>query len=242
MLQVLLNGARGRMGQAIQTLAAAYDISVRSAIDMGDDAAAHIAGCEMVIDFSFHTATLPLVELAARHGKPVVVGTTGHSAEERERIVAHAKGLPMVFASNYSVGVNLLFHLAGLSASILGPDYHPEVLELHHRHKKDAPSGTAESIAEEIRKARGLGREQTVYGRHGISGERPDDQVGVHAIRGGDIVGEHTVFFCGQGERIELTHRATDRRILAQGALRAAKWLQGKPAGLYDMRDVLGLK
>jgi 4-hydroxy-tetrahydrodipicolinate reductase len=242
MLNVLLNGARGRMGQAIQDLAGDNGVTICAAIDVGDDLAAHIDGCDMVMDFSFHTATLPLVRLARARGKPVVIGTTGHSPEERAAIVAAAEGLPVVFAGNYAVGVNLLFHLVARAAAVLGPDYHPEVVEMHHSHKKDAPSGTAERLVEIIRDARDLGPEAVRHGRHGITGERPDDEIGVHALRGGDVVGEHTVLFVGEGERIELTHRTTDRRILARGALRAATWLQDRGAGLYDMQDVLGLR
>ena len=230
------------MGQAIQAVAPANGAAICAAIDIGDDVEAHIGSCEVVIDFSFHKATLPVVELAHKHGKPIVIGTTGHSAGDRDAVTRIAEELPIVFAGNYSVGVNLLFYLVGRAAAILGGSYHPEIVEMHHRHKKDAPSGTAERLVEVIRAGRGLPEDSVVHGRQGISGERPDEQIGVHALRGGDVVGEHTVLFAGQGERIELTHRATDRRIFAQGALRAAHWLRGKEPGLYNMEDVLGLR
>lgn len=241
-LKILLNGAQGRMGVAIQAVAAESNAVIAAAVDLGEDAEAHIDACDAVIDFSFHTATLPLIEIAARHGKPVVIGTTGHDEEERKAITAYAGQLPIVWAGNYSVGVNLLFYLTGKAATILGAQYHPEVTEMHHRHKKDAPSGTAERLVEVILGARGLTPDQVQHGRQGITGERPDAEVGVHALRGGDVVGEHTVYFAGPGERIELTHRATDRKIFAQGAIRAAHWVLGKKPGLYNMEDVLGLR
>lgn len=242
MVKILLNGAKGRMGQAIQAIAAAEEIEIVAAVDAGDDPSEGLKACEVIVDFSFHEATLPLAMLAAEHGKPLVIGTTGHTPEEKQAIAATTGQVPMVWAGNFSTGVNLLFYLVGKAASILGHDYHPELIEMHHRHKVDAPSGTAEHLLEILREARALTSEQEQHGRHGLVGERPDNEIGVHALRGGDVVGDHTVIFAGPGERIELTHKASDRRIFAQGALRAAHWVLGKPPGLYRIEDVLGLR
>ncbi len=242
MVKVLLNGSKGRMGQAIQAIAASEEVEVVAAVDAGDALDGALEACEVVIDFSFHEATLPLAQKAAEHGKPLVIGTTGHSAEEKEAIAALTGQIPMVWAGNFSTGVNLLFYLVGKAAKILARDYHPEIIEMHHRHKIDAPSGTAEHLLEIVREARGLTPEQTRHGREGVVGARPDDEIGMHALRGGDVVGDHTVMFAGPGERIELTHKASDRRIFAQGALRAAHWVLGKPPGLYRIEDVLGLR
>ena len=241
-LPILLNGAKGRMGQAIIEIAEANDAILAAACDQGDRAEDHIENCQAVIDFSFHQATLPIAQLAAAQNKPLVIGTTGYSEEEKQAILdATTSQIPVVWAGNYSVGVNTLNYLTRKAAAILGPKFDPEVLELHHHHKVDAPSGTAERLIEILRQGYDFTPEQTVHGRQGIVGARPQREIGVHAVRGGDIVGEHTVYFCGQGERIELTHRATDRRIFAQGAVRAAHWAVGQKPGLYNMEDVLGL-
>jgi len=230
------------MGRALVENAAHHGAVVAGAVDIGDDPAAYIKACDVVIDFSFHSATPGICELAASRRKPVIIGTTGHNDEERERIMECARTIPIVWSGNYSVGVNLLMHLAQRAASVLGPDYNPEILELHHRHKKDAPSGTAENLADAVLEGLSWDRDTIVNGRSGITGERPTEQLGMHAIRGGEIIGEHTVFFIGASDRIELTHRASDRGIFVDGAFRAARWVLGKHAGLYHMRDVLGLR
>ena len=241
-LKILLNGSRGRMGVAIINVAEANNAVIASACDHGDDPSAHIAECDAVIDFSFHEVTPGIAELAAANNLPLVIGTTGHTEDERAAILKAVEGkIPVVWAGNYSVGVNTLNYLTRKAAAILGEQYEPEVLEMHHHHKKDAPSGTAERLIEILREEYSLEKEQVVHGREGLVGARPRKEIGVHAIRGGDIVGEHTVFFCGEGERIELTHRATDRKIFAQGAVRAAQWAVGKAPGIYNMEDVLGL-
>jgi len=240
-VKILLNGAKGRMGLAIIKLAAEYNVEIIAALDQGDDPAAHIDAADLVMDFSFHSVTPALAELAAQKGKPIVIGTTGHNAEERARIIECSKTVPMVFAGNYSMGVNLLYFLIGKAAEILGPEYNAEVVEMHHNLKKDAPSGTAERIVEVIREARKLSADCVTNGREGLVGERPVDEIGVHALRGGDIVGEHTAIFAGPGERVEITHKASDRAILARGAIRAANWLVSKEAGFYDMKDVLNI-
>ncbi|MCH2155803.1 MAG: 4-hydroxy-tetrahydrodipicolinate reductase [Opitutales bacterium] len=238
----MINGSRGRMGQAIAACAVESGVHISSQVDAGDDADQFIEIVDVAIDFSHHLATLPLVRTAVAHKKPIVIGTTGHSQADRDAIAELSNEIPMVWAGNFSIGVNLLFHLTSITAKILENGYDAEVLEMHHRLKKDAPSGTAERLLEVIEEAKGLNPDVRTHGRAGITGERTDNEIGVHAVRGGDIVGEHTVFFAGEGERIELTHRASDRRIFAQGALHAAKWVAGKPAGLYNMEDVLGLR
>ena len=240
--RILLSGAKGRMGGAITQQASTSGFNIIGAIDVGDNPGDFIESCDVVIDFSHHTATAPLVALAAQHGKAVVIGTTGHSEEEKQAILAHQSSIPIVWAGNYSIGVNLLFFLTQKAAEILGSDYHPEVLELHHCHKKDAPSGTALNLAEAIQAAPDFQSSPLRNGREGVTGERDPKEIGMHAIRGGEIVGEHTAFFIGPNDRIELTHRASDRGIFASGALRAASWAASQPAGLYNMRDVLGFK
>lgn len=230
------------MGLAIAECAAANDATITAACDAGDDPAAVIAGCQAVIDFSFHEVTPGIAALAARHGLPLVIGTTGHTPEERRAILEAVEGnIPVVWAGNYSVGVNTLNYLTRKAAQILGHKYEPEVMEMHHHHKKDAPSGTAERLIEILKESYDYSDEQVTHGREGLVGARPEKEIGVHAIRGGDIVGEHTVYFIGEGERIELTHKASDRKIFAQGAVRAAHWAVGKTPGIYNMEDVLGL-
>ena len=241
-LKLLLNGSRGRMGIAISAIAHESDAEIVSACDAGDDPRASIDACEAIIEFSFHEVTLSIAELAVEKNLPLVIGTTGHSKEEKAAVLSAVDGkIPVVWAGNYSVGVNTLNYLTGKAASILGDQYEPEVVEMHHHDKKDAPSGTAERLIEILKDGYSLKDEQVVHGREGIVGARPRKEIGVHALRGGDIVGEHTVYFCGNGERIELTHRATDRKIFAQGAIRAAQWAVGKKPGVYNMEDVLGL-
>lgn len=230
------------MGVAISGIAEANDAIIAAGCDAGDDPAQVIGDSEAIIDFSFHEVTANIAKLAVEKKLPLVIGTTGHSAEEKQAILDTVKGkIPVVWAGNYSVGVNTLNYLTRKAANILGSNYEPELLEMHHHHKKDAPSGTAERLIEILKGARKLNHENVVHGREGIVGARPENEIGVHAIRGGDIVGEHTVYFCGEGERIELTHRATDRKIFAVGAVRAAKWAVGKTPGIYNMEDVLGL-
>ena len=241
-LQILLNGAKGRMGQTIAGVAGEMDAIIRAATDVSDDPAAHIAPCDVVIDFSSHQGTGRLLELAAAHHKPVVIGTTGHSAEERQKLLVKAARVPCVWAGNFSVGVNLLFALTQRAARVLGADFDAEVVEMHHRFKQDAPSGTAARLLEIILQERKLTAAALRHGRSGITGERQPTEVGVHALRGGDVVGDHTVIFAALGERLELTHKAGDRAIFARGAVRAAHWVINQPPGVYDMQDVLGLK
>lgn len=242
-LKVILFGGKGRMGQTLAQLASQCDAEILGAIDEGETLSDEIwAAAQVVIDFSFHTVTASLLEKASQHKVPVVIGTTGHTESEVEAIKQTAQNLALTLAGNYSIGVNLLFHLTREAARILPSSYAPEITEIHHRHKKDAPSGTAKNLAEMVEGERDLPDEARIYGRSGDTGARPQNELAVHALRGGEIVGEHTVFFFGDSDRIELTHRASDRGIFARGAFQAAHWLTGQEAGLYSMQDVLGLK
>jgi 4-hydroxy-tetrahydrodipicolinate reductase len=241
-LKILLNGSKGRMGLTIASVAGEQDAIISAAIDAGDNPAAHIDGCDVLIDFSSHHATGKLLELAVAHRKPIVIGTTGHSADEKKRLLSLAARVPCVWAGNFSVGVNLLFALTRHATAVLGAEYDTEVIEMHHRFKKDAPSGTAARLLEIILEERKLSADALRHGRSGITGERKPTEVGVHALRGGDVVGDHTVLFAALGERIELAHKASDRGIFARGAVRAAHWVVKQTPGVYDMQDVLGLK
>ena len=241
-LQILLNGSRGRMGQAITHVSADMNATIVAATDAGDNPAQYVDASEVIIDFSSHHATRSLLELAIAHKKPIVIGTTGHNATDKQALLELASKVPCVWAGNFSVGVNLLFALTRRATAILGVDYDTEVVEMHHRFKKDAPSGTAARLLEIILEERKLDSTALRHGRSGITGERKPDEVGVHALRGGDVIGDHTVIYAALGERIELTHKASDRAIFARGAIRAAHWVVGQKAGVYDMQDVLGLK
>ena len=235
-------GAKGRMGQAIAAGAAGAGVEVVAGLDLGDDITKNIAACDVVIDFSHPGATAALSEACREAGKAAVIGTTGHSEKERGQIEEMAKSVSVVFSPNFSVGVNTLFWLTRKAADMLGEDFDLEITEMHHRLKKDAPSGTAKKLAEILCEARQLDYAKDVrHGREGLVGERTGKEIGLHSIRGGDVVGDHTVTFAGAGERLELTHKAASRETFALGALRAARWIVGKPPGLYTMQDVLGL-
>ncbi len=242
-LRLLINGARGRMGQTLIALADADpQLSVVAKIDVGDDFASAVPACDAIVDFSHHSTVETVMERCIAQGKTLVIGTTGHTDFQVEAIRRAAANIPIVYAPNYSVGVNTLFWLTRKAAEILGPSFDLEVVEMHHRLKKDAPSGTAKKLAEILADVRELTYNENVrHGRHGIVGERTDSEIGMHAIRGGDVVGDHTVIFAAQGERVELTHKASSRETFAHGALRAAAWAHGRAPGLYDMQDVLGL-
>lgn len=242
-LRVILHGADGRMGRAVAAAAAEAGLAVVGRLaSSGDLNVDTLAAGDVIIDFSRTEATEELVNAAVAAGKPLVIGTTGHTPELRRKLTALAAKLPVVWAGNFSVGVNLLYALTRRATQILGPGFDVEIVESHHRQKKDAPSGTAARLVEIVQQERALGPESLRYGRSGMTGERGRDEIGVHVLRGGDVVGEHTVIYAGPGERIELTHKASDRAIFARGALRAAQWVVTQPAGLYDMQDVLGLK
>jgi 4-hydroxy-tetrahydrodipicolinate reductase len=244
MTKLLITGSKGRMGQTLVACAALQpELRVTGQVDVGDDLNAVIDACDVVIDFSFHAATLPVAQLCAARKKALVIGTTGHQAGEKAQITGLQAQIPMVWASNYSTGVNTLFWLTRKAAEILGPGFDLEVVEMHHRLKKDAPSGTAMTLAEILADVRKLQVEEALrHGREGIVGERTNGEIGMHSIRGGDVVGDHTVIYAANGERVELTHKAGSRETFANGALRAAQWVVKQPPGLYDMQDVLGLK
>lgn len=242
--KLIMVGAKGRMGQAILRLARNNaEFEIIGAVDQGDDWASLVPQCDAIIDFSHHSATLEVAKLAAQHGKVLAIGTTGHSDELKREILSYGSKIPLIFASNYSVGVNTLFYLTRKAAEILHEGFDQEVVEMHHRHKKDAPSGTARSLVEilcEVKKK--TVAELARHGRSGEPGARTVDEIGIHALRGGDVVGDHTVIFASEGERVELTHKASSRDTFASGALRAARWLVGKEPKVYEMFDVLGLE
>jgi 4-hydroxy-tetrahydrodipicolinate reductase len=242
-LRVLLLGAKGRMGQAIAAAAPKAGVQISAGLDLGDDLTNEIGNCDVVVDFSHPNTSTDLGRACAEAKKPAVIGTTGHSKEERAAIDSLARSAPVVLSPNFSVGVNALFWLTRKAAEMLGDEFDLEITEMHHRLKKDAPSGTAKKLAEILCEVRDLDYNKDVrHGREGLVGERPKEEIGLHSIRGGDVVGDHTVTFAGAGERLELTHKAASRETFAAGALRAAQWVVGKEPGLYSMEDVLGLR
>jgi 4-hydroxy-tetrahydrodipicolinate reductase len=244
MTRVIITGSKGRMGRMLAACAPHHPgLAVVGEIDQGDDLRTVIAEGDVVIDFSSHTATRGIAALCAEHKKAIVIGTTGHSDEERSRITGLSSQIPMVLSSNFSTGVNALFWLTRKAAEILGPAFDLEIVEMHHRLKRDAPSGTARTLAEILAQVRQQQLDKVArHGRSGIVGERTATEIGLHSVRGGDVVGDHTVIFAGLGERVELTHKASSREILANGALRAAAWVVKQKPGLYNMQDVLGLE
>ena len=244
MTKIIITGSKGRMGRTLLACAPQHpELQVVGQIDQGDDLGAVIGQADVVIDFSSHQATPGIAALCAQHRKAMVIGTTGHSHEVRSEITRFSGHIPMVLSSNFSTGVNTLFWLTRKAAEILGPGYDLEIIETHHRWKRDAPSGTARSLAEILSSVRQQQLEKVArHGRAGIVGERTGEEIGIHSVRAGDVIGDHTVIMAGQGERIELTHKASSRETFANGALRAAHWVVQKAPGLYDMQDVLGLK
>ena len=232
------------MGQAIIECSSAHPgLEIGARIDIGDSLHDHIEGCDAAIDFSHHGFTKELLAACQAQKVKLVMGTTGHTDDELAAIRDASAELPIVHAPNFSVGVNTLFWLTGKAVEILGSDFDLEVIEMHHRHKIDAPSGTGRRLAEILAEGRGLSYDKDMrHGRVGDVGARTDDEIGVHALRGGDVVGDHTVVYAGDGERVELTHKASSRNTFANGSLRAAAWLADKDSGLFDMQDVLGLR
>ena len=265
MIKVAVVGACGRMGMSVASLAGADDgirlvgaTETAGHVSVGRDLGDLVAGAgpgvsvsasieeaardaDVIIDFTVPEATLAHAEYSARNGKSMVIGTTGFSPEQREELLGLLRRVPCVLSPNMSVGVNLLFEISRQVASHLGDGYDAEILEVHHGAKADSPSGTAIALAEAV--AVGLGSELgdvARYERHGRIGARKKGEIGIQTLRGGDVVGDHTVMFLGEGERVELIHRATSRENFSAGAVRAAKWIPGKPPGVYAMRDVLG--
>lgn len=256
-LKLAIAGAGGRMGRAlIESVLADPEFTLAAALDAPGSAAIGLAAgglkvvadlaaldaADVLIDFTRPEGTLGHLDACLQRRKGMVVGTTGFSAAQRARIAEGARRIPIVLSPNFAIGVNVVFRLAQTAAAALGDAYDVEIVEAHHRHKVDAPSGTALKLGELVAAAlgRNLGQVAT-HGRSGETGERPAKAIGFHAIRGGDIVGEHTVIFAGPGERVEISVRSQSRTTYAAGALRAARWLSGRGPGLYDMADVLGL-
>lgn len=231
------------MGQAVIEAARQADIPVAATHDAGENLEAAISKASCAIDFTIHSFTPALVEAALKHGTSLVIGTTGHTDDERAIIRDAAKSLRIVYAANYSVGVNTLFWLTRQAARVLSQDrFDIEVTEMHHKHKIDAPSGTARRLLEILNEETDTSYQDDVaHGRFGNIGPRKPREIGMHTLRGGDVVGDHTVLFAADGERVELTHKASSRLTFAAGAVRAACWLENQPVGIYDMQDVLGL-
>src|SRR5689334_11260493 len=244
MTKVIINGYRGRMGQALLTCDSSLpNVHIVAYEEQGDDLYAVLPKTDVVIDFSFHDVPSRVAAFCAKHQMALVISTTGHSDVEKTQIQTCKELIPIVWSSNYSTGVNALFWLTRKAAEILGPSFDLEVVEMHHRMKRDAPSGTAKTLGEILAAVRKQQLEQVVrHGRSGITGERTSQEIGMHSMRGGDVVGDHTVIFAAAGERVELTHKASSRETFANGALRAAEWVATQMPGLYDMQDVLGLK
>jgi len=264
-MRIAIAGAGGRMGRSlIEAVLGSGDLELAVALDVPDspligrDAGeivgapcgvsvtgdiAGIANADCLVDFTRPDGTLAHLERCLASGTRMVIGTTGFTPAQKQRIESGGKRIGIVFAPNMAIGVNASFKLAEVAARILGDAYDVEIVEAHHRHKVDAPSGTAIRLGEVVASALGRDLEScAIYGREGVTGERDPKTIAIHALRGGDIVGEHTVMFAGAGERVEITVRSSSRMTYALGALRACRFLEHKAAGLYDMQDVLGLK
>lgn len=259
MYKIAVNGAGGRMGQAVlQDIAAADDCSLAAAVVRADspragqialggiaystDLAPAVKAADVLVDFSAPEAALRAAAVCAEQGRPLVCGTTGMQAGELRELEALAQRIPLVYAPNMSVGVTLALRLLETAATVLGEDFDVEIQETHHRHKRDAPSGTALRMGEVVAAARGRQlADCAVYERVGQTGPRPAGGIGFAVTRAGDVVGEHSVLFAGSGERLQITHKASSRQTFANGALRAARWTVGRKPGFYSMRDVLGI-
>ena len=266
MIKIAVCGAAGRMGQRVIVAAVEAGCTVSGALEhpghllVGQDAAllagcgqlgvavsddlnSVVEGCDVLIDFTTPKVSLKNLEVCSLKKKSIVIGSTGFTPEERALAAELARDIPVVLAPNMSVGVNVCFKVLKDVAKILGDDFDVEIVELHHNKKKDSPSGTAVRMGEVVAEALGRDYNQVAnYHREGICGERSKEEIGMQSVRGGDIIGEHTVYFIGQGERIEITHRAMTRDMFSRGSVRAARWVVGKAPGLYDMQDVLGLR
>jgi 4-hydroxy-tetrahydrodipicolinate reductase len=265
-IKIAIAGSSGRMGRTLlENVLQSDDMVLHAALEQGSstligkdagelfgtpcgvkisaDAPAMLKGADVLIDFTRPEGTLQHLDICRKLGVSMVIGTTGFNDRQKAQLGSAAQHIGIVFAPNMSVGVNLVFNLLETASSVLAQGYDIEIIEAHHRHKVDAPSGTALGMGDVI--ARTLGRDLdkcAVYGRKGVTGERDPSTIGFSTVRGGDIVGDHTVLFAGTGERIEITHKASSRATFAVGALRAARFLMDRPAGMYDMQDVLGLK
>jgi 4-hydroxy-tetrahydrodipicolinate reductase len=258
-MKIAISGALGRMGRRVAHLALDAGHEITTAIDVSRhaenygsllpdarvnaDLCGHYrGGADVMIDFSMPAGFSAHLEECQEHGTPLISGTTGLSDAQRAELVEAGKEIPVLWAPNFSLGVNLLFALAKQAAASLPEGYDIEIVEMHHRHKVDAPSGTALGLLRAVCEGNGRDPQQVVrHGREGHTGERSAEEIGMHTLRGGDVVGDHTVIFAAEGERLELTHKASSRDTFAAGALRAAEWLNGKPPGVYSMAQVLGL-
>ncbi len=263
--KVCLIGAAGRMGKSItQVLSHSNTLVLGSAIERSDsillgmdsglnsgikdnqilytsDTKKGIEESDVIIDFSSHTGTESVLDIALHFQKPIVIGATGHTDEESKKIKSYSDKIPLIHSPNMSVGINLLFKLIELAAPALGDHFDIELLDIHHRHKKDAPSGTAQALKNVLLKSLSRSESDVSYGRHGNYGERDPKQIAIHTMRAGEVIGEHTVYFISPEERIEISHRAEDRKTFAVGAVKAAEFLVSQPKGLYTMFDVLGI-
>lgn len=250
-------GAMGRMGQNVGVLAEGFGFAVSGALEfkgspavgksfcgvtVTDDIDIALKGADVVIEFALAGGIAERAAAYAAHKVPAVIGTTAVPEEGVKALAEAAITIPVIHAANFSLGVNLLGELLKKASAVLGEEYDAEIVEMHHHNKKDAPSGTALYLARMLEEGRGVGREKEIYGRCGNTGARPTGEVAIHSLRGGDVVGDHTVIFAAEGERIEFSHKASSRSNFAMGALRAAKYLIGKEPGLYTMADVIGLK
>ena len=239
-MKIAINGAAGRMGKMLVSLAEGAGMEVIAKVDVLDGYdKSWPEGVEGVIDFSHHSAIKATMAEAVKRNIPCVIGTTGLTADEQSCVDEAAKVIPIVQSGNYSLGVNLLLEMAKKAAAVLGPEYDVEIVEMHQKQKKDAPSGTALMLAKSVAEGRNVAPD-FIYGRSGETGERPQGEIAVHALRGGSVIGDHTVMFAGDVERVELVHKAQGREAFAAGALKALEWAKGKKAGIYTMRDVLG--
>ena len=266
MLNIAIAGSAGRMGRAlIEAISQAPDMRLAAALErpgsaligkdagelvgapcgvlISDDMDAGLKAADVLIDFTRPEGTLVHLALCRQHKTNIIIGTTGFTPEQKQQIQDASRDIGIVFAPNMSVGVNIVFKLLEQAAKVLAEDYDIEIIEAHHRHKVDAPSGTALRMGEVVAEASGRKlADCAVYAREGVTGERPAASIGFATVRGGDIVGDHTVLFAGIGERVEISHKASSRATFSMGALRAARYLAGKRSGLYDMQDVLGLR
>jgi 4-hydroxy-tetrahydrodipicolinate reductase len=246
MTKIIITGSQGRIGRALLAAAPQFpQLDIVGKIGRGDDLNTVISRCDVVIDFSFHRATLDFAKICARNRKAMVIGTTGHTDTEKAQIQNLKSQIPIVWSSNYSIGVNALFGLVRKMAKMLGPEFDVEILEMHHKHKKDAPSGTAKTFFKILKEVREEQLERNVIAKQGrpegIGGERDQAEIGIHSMRGGDVICDHAVIFAAPGDVVELKQRATSRETFARGALQAALWVVRQNPGLYDMQDVLGL-
>jgi 4-hydroxy-tetrahydrodipicolinate reductase len=243
MTKITVLGGSGRMGRAIAEIAQTFqEVEIVARVGRNDDLRRAIAACDVVVDFSNPDFSIAGMRIATSLAKPCVIGTTGFLQPQEGEIKESAKKIAIVKAANFSLGVTVVAHICGILTKLLGESYDAEIIEMHHRGKKDAPSGTALLLANEIALARHQELSKvTSNGRVGLTGPRKESEIGIHAVRGGDVAGDHTVCFADVGERVEIIHRASSRLCFATGAMRAAQWIQKKPSGLYGMKDVLGI-